>query len=452
MAETSTVTDNLLRSLLDVQIQLFDQLQTRTSRARKALLGLLEAVAPGEMDNLIKGNPPVENLPIDDLVELTTRFVKTQMVTAQQELQRHDQDTGHNHLLEENSRLALEVERQRSALLRARDLQEELEKRIRLLQNEVTALQQVTAKNQHKDRKSEVQKHETIPNLEIQVVEPGNAEALEKWQQKGTSKRDTEVLRILGETGLSRRPEIETRIGQLFGIDEDSGSIRACLARMQDAELIVFDRPWKENGTGAGGRYPDLIRLTEKGQQLCLQLFGKNPVENEFDRLKKIHVSPEHTLLNMQVIDFLKGTDYQVIDIAPEIHLEADRLFCPDLVLQGTDQKTIYVEVEREISKSSDRKAKWENFCLAGGGHLYVICDNRTAMHNVRGEIVFSLAVIRDLDLDDEFSGSPQWQAGRVREYLDRLPSPLSHSYVICHFGTNRSGWHEPGGTNRVAY
>jgi hypothetical protein len=160
---------------------------------------------------------------------------------------------------------------------------------------------------------------------------------------------------------------------------------------MQDAELIVFERPWKENGTGAGGRYPDLVRLTETGQQQFSQLFGKAAVENEFERLKKVHVSPEHTLLNMQVIDFLKGTDYQVIDIAPEIHLEEGRVFCPDLVLQGTDQRTIYVEVEREISKSSDRKAKWENFCLAAGGHLYVFCDNRTAMHNIRGEIVFHL-------------------------------------------------------------
>jgi predicted nuclease with TOPRIM domain len=145
----------------------------------------------------------VENLPIDDLVDLTARLAKTRMDMTQLREQNQDQDQERSRLLEENSRLGLEVERQRSAILRARDLQEELEKKIRLLQNEVTALHQVNTKNLHKGKIAEVQKIENNPTKDFHVIEPGEATSLNKWQQKGTSKRDTEVLRLLGETGLS---------------------------------------------------------------------------------------------------------------------------------------------------------------------------------------------------------------------------------------------------------
>jgi hypothetical protein len=60
------------------------------------------------------------------------------------------------------------------------------------------------------------------------------------------------------------------------------------------------------------------------------------------------------------------------------------------------DQKTIYVEVERETSKSSDRKAKWENFCLASGGHLYVFCDNESRL------VCFVALVVDIIRIDGE--------------------------------------------------
>jgi hypothetical protein len=37
--------------------------------------------------------------------------------------------------------------------------------------------------------------------------------------------------------------------------------------------------------------------------------------------------------------------------------------------------------------KIEQRQAKWRNFCQAGGRKLFVVCDNRSRMRNIRSEI-----------------------------------------------------------------
>ena len=48
----------------------------------------------------------------------------------------------------------------------------------------------------------------------------------------------------------------------------------------------------------------------------------------------------------------------------------------------------LFVEVERETDKNIEqRQAKWRNFYQASGGRMFVVCDNRTCMRNIRSEI-----------------------------------------------------------------
>src|SRR5450759_289760 len=104
------------------------------------------------------------------------------------------------------------------------------------------------------------------------------------------------------------------------------------------------------------------------------------------------HVSPEHTLLNMQAADFLQEAGYQVNIYPPEIQLPDKGLFKPDLVLKDENGAMLFVEVERDIVKNIERRqAKWRNFFQASGGHLYVICENRSSMRNIRSEINYCL-------------------------------------------------------------
>jgi hypothetical protein len=207
-----------------------------------------------------------------------------------------------------------------------------------------------------------------------------------------TFERDASILKILGETGLSRRPEIEEKAVEALGIKKAGGSIQALFARLTNHGLIEIFRPWKKEGTGVSGRSPDLFRLTDLGRLAFWLLTGKEASLNEYDLLLKRHVSPEHTLLNLEAADLLQAAGYRVTLYPPDIQLPDGGSFQPDLVLTGLEGEFLYVEVEREANKDPvQRQAKWRNYNQASGGVLYVVCDNRTCMRQVRSEINYAL-------------------------------------------------------------
>ena len=50
------------------------------------------------------------------------------------------------------------------------------------------------------------------------------------------------------------------------------------------------------------------------------------------------------------------------------------------------------MEVERDVDKNLEqRQAKWRNFYQATGGRVFVVCDNRSCMRNIRSEINYCL-------------------------------------------------------------
>jgi hypothetical protein len=215
---------------------------------------------------------------------------------------------------------------------------------------------------------------------------------MSKWRRADTFDRDSTILKMIGEKGHSRRPIIETHAAEILGIKKPGGSIQSLIARLVRLDLIDIYRPWKSEGAGTGGRYPDLVRLIDKGNLAYWLLTGKRPKPNEFDALLKSHVTPEHTLLNLQAADVLCEAGYKVNLIPPDIRLPSGGLFKPDIVMVDEHGVTLFVEVERGANKDLEkRQAKWRNFYQASGGRIHVVCDNRTCMRNIRSEINYFL-------------------------------------------------------------
>jgi hypothetical protein len=213
-----------------------------------------------------------------------------------------------------------------------------------------------------------------------------------KWRESETFERDAGVLKLIAETGLARRPIIESQVAALLGIKKAGGSIQSLIGRLVDLKLIEIFRPWENAGSSSGGRFPDLICLTDHGRLAYWLLTNRLPVNNEYEQLLERHVSPEHTLLNLLAADVLREAGYLVDLTPPEITLTEGGLFRPDLVITDEQGFTCFVEVERETDKSIEqRQIKWQNFFQASGGKLFVVCDNRSCMRKIRSEINYSL-------------------------------------------------------------
>lgn len=119
-------------------------------------------------------------------------------------------------------------------------------------------------------------------------------------------------------------------------------------------------------------------------------LTGKNATMCEYDRLIKLHKTPEHTFLNLRTMDMLEEIgDYSVVLQTPEILLPDDSQFMPDIVARknGTE-KMIYMEVERGVGKDTNyRVQKWVNLYTASNGQIYVVCDTKKAVKALNSEI-----------------------------------------------------------------
>jgi len=94
---------------------------------------------------------------------------------------------------------------------------------------------------------------------------------------------------------------------------------------------------------------------------------------------------PEHTSLNLQASDMLREAGYQVNLTPLDVNLTDGGLFKPEWVLIDDQGTLLILEVERDTDKNIEqRQAKWRNFYQASGGKLYVVCDNRSCMRNIR--------------------------------------------------------------------
>jgi hypothetical protein len=418
----AAITLENLRQLLHIQTELREQAETRGRKAQRVLVGLLETFAPDEVDQRLKSGRPLDSLPVEELEQLVRQHIGNQLHQAQVLLkdsqnaktlqQNRDQldklRSQYESLREENTRLVSQVA--------------SLETEKNNLLNQVTALQSVApALSEQSSNLEEVKSTGT----EIMNDRPSEPDWMVAWRQAETFDRDSRILMMIGKTGLSRRPVIESQAAEMFGIKKAGGSLQALVTRLTELQLIETFRPWGADGAGTGGRFPDLVRLVERGQMAYWLLTGENPRINEYDLLLERHVSPEHTLLNLQAADVLREAGYQVNLTPPDLNLPDGGLFKPDLALIDEQGSLLFVEVERDTDKNIEqRQAKWRNFHQASGGKMYVVCDNRSCMRNIRSEInyclgnkplVVSLTNLADIQAGNRGEGDSVWLEIRNR-------------------------------------
>jgi len=412
----AAITVENLRQLLHIQTELREQAETRGRKAQRVLVGLLETFAPDEVDQRLKSGRQLDSLPVEELEQLVRQHIGNQLNQAQALLkdsqsaktlqQNRDQldklRSQFETLREENTRLAGQVaslETERNNLL-----------------NQVAALKSASPAFSEQSMNLEEVKSTDAEKVNDRPPEP---DWMVAWRQAETFDRDSRILIMLGKTGLSRRPVIESQAAEMLGIKKAGGSLQALITRLTDLQLIETFRPWAADGAGTGGRFPDLVRLAERGQMAYWLLTGENPSINEYDLLLERHVSPEHTLLNLQAADMLRDAGYQVNLTPPDVNLPGGGLFKPDLVLIDEQGTLLFVEVERDTDKNIEqRQAKWCNFYQASGGKMYVVCDNRSCMRNIRSEInyclgnrslVISLTNLADFQAGKRGEGDSPW-------------------------------------------
>jgi hypothetical protein len=151
-------------------------------------------------------------------------------------------------------------------------------------------------------------------------------------------------------------------------------------------------------------------------------LHGDGSVPSEFERLRPSHVSAEHTLLNIEVAEFLQQEGYTIMTEVPVIELPQGGKFIPDIVAEKGSE-VYFIEVERGTSKDTKaRQAKWLNFYTASAGQLYVFCDNLECMCGIRKELLDALGSSPGIVCFDEHGAIEKW---RTREgWFDLAGSP----------------------------
>ncbi len=363
-------------------------LQQAYAIAHSGLVSFLTLLDPGYIDGWIKGGKTLAHLD-DRLVQMRVTDLLKQLREKSLPSSSEMISGLQQHILDlKNQNQALH-----DALARAKQRIESIEQEMRSLQAQNSVQQQV---------EQLVQKEERAVNPTS--IEPAGSPVLQgmaeppwmvEWRQRTTFERDATLLTVIGETGISRRPKIIHLAAVRMGVKPDNSAIADVIHRIEKRGLIERLDLFEKRGSETGGVLPYLYRLTEQGRQAYWLLSGKNALECEFDVLMKRHKSPEHTLLNMKVREFLEDHQvYQVLLEAAALVLPDGHKFEPDITARDVSTgELIYIEVEREANKDTQtRIQKWQNFYTASHGNIRVICDKPGFMRKLASEINFALS------------------------------------------------------------
>jgi len=362
-------------------------LQHAYAIAHSGLLSFLTLLDPGYIDGWIKGGKT--------LAQLDDRFVQMRVTELLKQLREKPWPKSPETDTELKKRL-LELQNQNQAL---QDALARAQQRIVALEQENHGLK--TQNNVQQQVEQLVEKEFTAsPSNNETAVSPvlqGMAEPpwMAEWRKRTTFDRDAMLLSVIGETGISRRPKIIQRAAIRMAVKPDNSAIGDAIHRIEKRGLIEQLDLFEKRGSETGGVLPYLYRLTDQGRQAYWLLSGKNALECEFDVLIKRHKSPEHTLLNMKVREFLEDHQvYQVLLEAASLVLPDGHKFEPDITARDISTgELIYIEVEREANKDTQtRIQKWQNFNIASHGMIRVICDKPGFMRKLASEINFALS------------------------------------------------------------
>ena len=351
------VSKDLLRQLLSVQIKLGDLYLERELSVRASLIDLASHCVPDYIENCIKSGSPLENQPIDFLTATMCHRILDvfqSLVTAKTQL--------------ENTT----IPELRKALFVAEGKVAENQRRI-----EEIALMVEQVSQQPKE----------LELVKAQMSDQELHRIVYEFKQSDTFERDSEALELIGSTGYSRVPMIKEILAKKWNIaTAKARSIDECLGRLSNKALVFIELKTQQEQTSSGGRYPHILSMTALGVAVFQELFQRVPITSEYDELVKRHKSPEHTLLILQIADFLENEGYTVERYPKRYLLDGGHYAEPDLEFKKEGHESSLLEVERGGNKSN-RVNKWLNLYVAGSKNIYVMTDNKKTMVQIRSEI-----------------------------------------------------------------
>lgn len=358
------------------------------SVAHNALISLMQLLNQDEVERLQKSGKSIYAMDDREVQKLITEWIKKmreKAINGASTAERVEAMVSQIKAIEkERDRLQKESIQQKAMIL-------DLKQTVHGLRAQVATLEQTLGKVKDKEKDRIPQQAVVVQNVPPMNQGMAEPEWMADWRGKNTFERDSEILRIIGETGFSRRPVIIQMAAKKLGKNPNNTSLVDALNRIGGEEcekglhFIEKVEGFEKQGFDLGGALPIILRLTEKGRHAYWMLTGLNARECEFDELIKHHKSPEHTLLNLMVRDQLVNIGgYEILLDSPGLTLPDGEKFVPDIVaLDTATAEVLYIEVERNAGKDEAyRIQKWRNLYSATHGKIYIYCDRSSFMKN----------------------------------------------------------------------
>lgn len=366
------ITKSVFNDLLETQTRLRDEAERRWLTARKFILEIAGDVAGEWLYEKQRSGADLDRIPLDVLTSVIREHVTHLAAqTSSGPVRVADPD-----LRQKYSQL---TENYRQAEIRIAEVESENK-------NLAAFIRQMSQNNQKSQTKplSGAETAFIVPDITLLP------NFYLEWTYEKFFEREAYILRLMGETGLARAPELKKAIIEQFEMGNRSSSADDTLTSLLKRGFVT------DSSTEGGlvGRPPGLIELTPLGQVVYLLLTGKKSVDSEF-AIKKDHKTDAHTRLNLKAKDWLEKAGYEILEHAPIIQASG-YVFNPDMVVRRNG-RTLYIEVERESSKGNqDRGAKWRNFFQFTNGQMYIFCENIKAQRAVIREV--NSALRQDLE------------------------------------------------------
>jgi hypothetical protein len=163
---------------------------------------------------------------------------------------------------------------------------------------------------------------------------------------------------------------------------------------------------------------------------------------NEYDLLLERHVSPEHTLLNLQAAEVLCEAGYQVNLTPLEITMPDGGLFRPDLAIFDDQGVTHFVEVERAVVLIAGVLSELTIYKRKISIYSHFVVIYRITLHN---QSLLKL-IIRSFDLSCKSLEHKTWKAAPINSW-SRCVTPSQRDGCW-----RSSGYPNPPGLRRAYF
>ncbi len=192
-----------------------------------------------------------------------------------------------------------------------------------------------------------------------------------------------ELVKFLAMTGLSRSKEIKEgfaeHLSNKFNRRKNSSHVRDDLVKAVTAGYLQqFEVKIEKKGASRAF----MFALTDRGV-LHAKRLGVEAAESEVVKGQRAHATLEHFYQILDVGDVLKNSGYLVSLYESSISFQDGTNYVPDIKAIGTDNRTIYVEVERTPISADELENKYVRAAVLCNGDLFIGVINQSKKRKV---------------------------------------------------------------------